>query len=273
MLEHEHIHVQAGPNRRDLLRAAALAGAGAAAFGSATPAVGKAFEVLDSHGVAYSVLAGNHDVSGDDTRGRHAVPADDGTAAVQAFEDVRRSRRERLQHRRPVHQGPPDAAGDRADPRPGRLGVETVAPYFLAQDPEERSPLAAQHLRLTTPVDLFSMPIDFEKRFASFIPVPERPARPASRLVVPGTLAYWRFDGGGVSGSPVGVGQTVRDLSGRGNDLTVAAVAGSAADALTWASDHHPDQPAHAGLPTRRSRRPGSTSPTTAVSRSSTSTR
>lgn len=32
-------------------------------------AVGKAFEVMDSHNVAYSVLAGNHDVSGDDTRG------------------------------------------------------------------------------------------------------------------------------------------------------------------------------------------------------------
>ena len=65
---------------------------------------------------------------------------------------------------------------------------------------------------------------------------------------MPGTLAYWRFDGGGVSGSPVGVGETVRDLSGRGNDLTVAAVAGSAADALSWSSDHHPGQPAHASL-------------------------
>jgi hypothetical protein len=31
--------------------------------------VDKAFDILDSHGVAYSVLAGNHDVSGDDTRG------------------------------------------------------------------------------------------------------------------------------------------------------------------------------------------------------------
>src|SRR5262245_58865559 len=31
--------------------------------------VGKAFDLLDTHGVAYSVLAGNHDVSGDDTRG------------------------------------------------------------------------------------------------------------------------------------------------------------------------------------------------------------
>jgi hypothetical protein len=34
--------------------------------------VGKAFELLDSHGVAYSVLAGNHDVTGDDSRGSTA---------------------------------------------------------------------------------------------------------------------------------------------------------------------------------------------------------
>jgi hypothetical protein len=32
-------------------------------------AVGQAFDLLDSRGVAYNVLAGNHDVSGDDSRG------------------------------------------------------------------------------------------------------------------------------------------------------------------------------------------------------------
>jgi hypothetical protein len=31
--------------------------------------VDKAFAVLDSRGAAYTMLAGNHDVSGDDTRG------------------------------------------------------------------------------------------------------------------------------------------------------------------------------------------------------------
>jgi 3',5'-cyclic AMP phosphodiesterase CpdA len=31
--------------------------------------VGQAFDIMDSHGAAYSVLAGNHDVHGDDTRG------------------------------------------------------------------------------------------------------------------------------------------------------------------------------------------------------------
>ncbi|WP_406274081.1 hypothetical protein OH779_38530 [Actinacidiphila glaucinigra] len=37
-------------------------------------------------------------------------------------------------------------------------------------------------------------------------------------------------------------------MSGKGNDLTVVTVPGTAADALTWSDDHHPDQPAHASL-------------------------
>ena len=448
MLElHEHSHEPIGPNRRDLLRSAALAGAGVAAFGplGATPAsaaeagrkanqpdpagrqftlaimpdtqflywgsqnsinsapqeasfryiiesaddnivfmahlgdltqdadpasfaaVDKAFRLLDSHGVAYSVLAGNHDVSGDDTRGstpylrtmgpqrfKHSKtfagqdasgyntahifraggqewlllaldwrmsaagfawagqfikdhpklpvivtthdlvgsPYDDNVYPYEAGDpednavfsgygqqlwDGLINGNDQVFLSINGHYWPPgrttrkNAAGNDVhlhitnyqnryfggaamlrlyhfDLARGVIDVETVAPYFLAQDPAERSPLADQHLRLTTPVDLFSVPIDFEERFRNFIPVPVRPARPAGQLVVPGTLAYWRFDTGGVSGSPVGAGQIVRDLSGRGNELTAAAVPGSAADALTWSNDHHPDQPGHASL-------------------------
>ncbi|MCU7730098.1 Tat pathway signal sequence domain protein [Actinoplanes sp. KI2] len=447
MREHDHGHGPAGPSRRNLLRAGALAGAGAAATFwplSATPApagswrsggppdpaapqftlaimpdtqflywgsqgsinpapqeasfryivdsaddnivfmahlgdltqdgspasfaaVGKSFDLLDSYGVGYSVLAGNHDVSGDDTRGttpylqtmgpqrfgRWKTFAGSDAGGYNTAHIFRAGGREWLllaldwrmsaqgfawanrfiadHPRLPVILTTHDLVGssyddtvypyESGDPEdnavlsgygrqlwdglindndqiflginghhwpPGRttignaagndvhlhitnyqnryfggaamlrlyhfdlarnvIDVETVAPYFLAQDADERSPLAAQHLRLTTPVDLFSMPIDFAKRFAGFLPVPPRPARPANRMVVPGTLAYWRFDSGGVSGSPVGAGETVRDLSGRGNDLTVAVVPGSAADALTWSGDHHPDQPGHAGL-------------------------
>jgi hypothetical protein len=88
------------------------------------------------------------------------------------------------------------------------IDVETLAPWILAQPPASRNTLAAREARLTTSVDNFSMPIDFSSRFAGFLPVPGRPARPASEVLVPGTLAYWRFDAGG----------------------------------------HHPDQPAHASL-------------------------
>ena len=58
------------------------------------------------------------------------------------------------------------------------IDVETISPWILAQPPEQRTVLAAQEARLTTPVDYFSIPIDFEQRFSSFAPVPKRPGRP-----------------------------------------------------------------------------------------------
>jgi hypothetical protein len=61
---------------------------------------------------------------------------------------------------------------------------------------------------------------------------------------VQGTLAYWRFDGQGAPGTALTEGRRIRDLSGKGNDLTVVSVPGSAADALTWSADHHPTSPA-----------------------------
>ncbi|UWE13241.1 LamG-like jellyroll fold domain-containing protein [Actinacidiphila bryophytorum] len=128
------------------------------------------------------------------------------------------------------------------------IDVETINPWILAQDPESRSELAAEHARITGPVDNFSVAIDFDKRFASFAPVPVLPSRPAAKELVRGTLAYWRFDGQGAPGTALTAGQKVRDLSGRGNDLTVVTVPGSAADALTWSDGHHPDQPGHASL-------------------------
>jgi hypothetical protein len=128
------------------------------------------------------------------------------------------------------------------------IDVETINPWILAQDPESRSELAAEHARITGPVDNFSVAIDFEERFSSFVPVPVRPSRPAAEELVKGTLAYWRFDGQGAPGTALSAGQTVRDLSGKGNDLTVVTVPGTAADALTWSADHHPDQPGHASL-------------------------
>ncbi|MFI0723635.1 LamG-like jellyroll fold domain-containing protein [Streptomyces sp. NPDC021224] len=128
------------------------------------------------------------------------------------------------------------------------IDVETINPWILAQDPESRSELAAEHARITGPVDNFSMAIDFDERFSGFVPVPVRPSRPAAEELVRGTLAYWRFDGQGAPGTALTAGRTIRDLSGKGNDLTVVTVPGSAADALTWSADHHPDQPGHASL-------------------------
>jgi hypothetical protein len=128
------------------------------------------------------------------------------------------------------------------------IDVETINPWILAQAPESRNELAAELARVSGPVDNFSVPIDFKERFSGFDPVPVRPARPAARELVKGTLAYWRFDGQGAAGTALTEGRRIRDLSGKGNDLTVVSVPGSAADVLTWSADHHPDQPGHASL-------------------------
>ena len=129
------------------------------------------------------------------------------------------------------------------------IDVETLAPWFLGQPPEERNLLAAQEARLTTPVDYFSVAIDFGQRFSGFDPVPVRPGRPAKQMLVDGTLAYWRFDAGGQDGTPFTSGQTIADQSGHGNDLGVLmTVPGSASNVLKWSDDYHRDQPGHGSL-------------------------
>ncbi|MDH6215797.1 LamG-like jellyroll fold domain-containing protein [Streptomyces pseudovenezuelae] len=132
----------------------------------------------------------------------------------------------------------------------GMIDVATFSPWIreLAADGELNA-LAARELELTSKVDYFSMAIDFEKRFAGFAPVPPRRSRPARRMLLPGTLAYWRFDeGGGTAGGAVAADTVVKDRTGHGNDLVLKTVPGTPAHALTWTGDHHPDQPAHAGL-------------------------
>ncbi|MFE3588220.1 LamG-like jellyroll fold domain-containing protein [Streptomyces niveus] len=133
------------------------------------------------------------------------------------------------------------------------VDIETFAPWFLRRDPGKRTPLEAETLELTGPVDRFSLDIDFAERFKGFDGlVPPKP-RPAGRVMPRGTVAYWRFDqdglaGPGAPGTPVGKGVVARDLSGHGNDLRVQLLHDSAADVLTRSADHHADQPAHASL-------------------------
>ncbi|HJP76056.1 MAG TPA: LamG-like jellyroll fold domain-containing protein, partial [Pseudonocardiaceae bacterium] len=129
------------------------------------------------------------------------------------------------------------------------IDVETLAPWVLAQSPEQRNVLAQQVAELTSPVDYFSVPVDFADRFAGFDPVPVPPSRPAKEMIVPGTVAYWRFDSGQANGTPYASGSTIKDQSGHGNDLTtLVTVPGSATNALTWSDDHHLDQPGHGSL-------------------------
>jgi hypothetical protein len=117
------------------------------------------------------------------------------------------------------------------------IDVETVSPWILGRAAMGLNELERQEIELSGEADRFTVDIDFAERFSGFDPVPARPARPASTMLVPGTVAYWRFEAP-ASG-------TVRDLSGRGNDLTVVTVGGGS---LGWSADHHPDQPGHGSL-------------------------
>lgn len=108
----------------------------------------------------------------------------------------------------------------------GVIDVETFAPWFLARDPEKRTPLEAETIELSGPVDRFSLSIDFDERFEGFAPVVPPKPRPASAVMPHGTVAYWRFDDSGTApGAPVEDGTVVRDLTGHGNDLTVKPAA------------------------------------------------
>jgi hypothetical protein len=143
------------------------------------------------------------------------------------------------------------------------IDVETLSPWAATRPPEERNVLAAREARLSTAVDRFAVPLDFSGRLgtpaksiglaattALVKPAgPATTARPANSVLVPGTLAYWRFDNGGANGAPVAAGTTIRDLSGHGNDLsTLVTVPGSPDTALTWSSDHAPSQPGRGSL-------------------------
>ncbi|WP_250008459.1 LamG-like jellyroll fold domain-containing protein [Actinoplanes sp. M2I2] len=122
-----------------------------------------------------------------------------------------------------------------------RIDVETFAPWFLARDPSKRTPLEAETIELTSDVDRFSLDFDFGRRFPLAAPAP----RPAAQVVDRHTAAYWRFDGNGQS---VADGATVRDLSGKGNHLTVRRLANSTDQTLTVSAEHHVGAPAHASL-------------------------
>lgn len=122
------------------------------------------------------------------------------------------------------------------------IDVETVSPWILGRAAKGLNELEREEMELSGDADRFSVDIDFEQRFAGFAPVTPRAARPVAKMLVPGTVAYWRFDGQQDGAAVTG---TVRDQSGRGNDLTLVTVGTSS---LTWSSDHHPDQPGHGSL-------------------------
>jgi hypothetical protein len=127
------------------------------------------------------------------------------------------------------------------------IDVETLSPFILGGALGTGNELADEEAQLSGDVDRFTVAIDFEARFAGFAPVPVRAARPAAQMLVPGTVAYWRFDGY-ADGSALGATTRIPDASGHGNDLVVANRAGAAPGSLRFSSAHHDDSPAAASL-------------------------
>ncbi|SDX36425.1 Calcineurin-like phosphoesterase [Saccharopolyspora shandongensis] len=130
----------------------------------------------------------------------------------------------------------------------GVIDVHTVSPWLLAKAPDLNE-LERQEIERTGDVDYFSVPIDFEQRFAGFAPVPVPPPRPARDMLLPGTIAYWRFDNA-AAGTKV---ESVRDLSGQGNDLKLMTLGGGS---LTYSTDFDRRQPSHASLQFTGSKNP-----------------
>jgi Concanavalin A-like lectin/glucanases superfamily len=128
------------------------------------------------------------------------------------------------------------------------IDVETLSPWILGRQDRGLNELESEEIELTSADDYFSVPIDFGQRFSGFAPVPPRPARPPREMLIPGTVAYWRFDGAHKDGAPFTSSDRVADLSGHGNDLTMVAVPGTSPKALTWSTDYHADQPGHGSL-------------------------
>lgn len=132
------------------------------------------------------------------------------------------------------------------DLRANTIDVQTFSPYWLVHK-GVLPPLAKSEVRLQDSANEFTMHVDFKDRFA-----PERPVKPTppvapERLLVDGTVAYWRFEG--PDGQPLPEGSiAVRDLSGRGNNLTRVTLRNGAASDLTWTSEFHPRQPSRGSL-------------------------
>jgi hypothetical protein len=129
----------------------------------------------------------------------------------------------------------------------GTVDVHTFSPYWQSVRPSARPPLANAEVQLTDTANEFTQKVNFKDRFAPLVPVKPLPPVAADEVVIPGTLAYWRFEGQNTAPVPEGV-VAVRDLSGHGNDLTRVTLGGGTPSDMTFTSEFHPAQPSRGSL-------------------------
>jgi hypothetical protein len=126
------------------------------------------------------------------------------------------------------------------------IEVSTHSPYMAAIPAAQRNRAQAAEVELQDGANHFFENIDFARRFAGFdgtvVPPPPPPV-PVAKELIPGTVAYWRFE------YPQGpVTANIPDLSGNGNDLVRITSAGGAATDLIFTNAYHPAQPSRGSL-------------------------
>jgi hypothetical protein len=129
----------------------------------------------------------------------------------------------------------------------GTVDVQTFSPYWLSVPVSARPPLGKGEARLTDAANQFTLNVNFKERFAPVVPVKPLPPVAVAKVVIPGTLAYWRFEGQNGVAVPEG-SVAVRDLSGSGNDLTRVTLANGVASDLSYTQEFHPAQPSRGSL-------------------------
>lgn len=133
----------------------------------------------------------------------------------------------------------------RFDMEKNTIDVRTFSPWTQRLVREKlANTLAKGEEALTTDVDQFTMHVDFATRFST-----NKTKRDSSadKMVLEGTLAYWRFDGH-KNGAALSSSDTIEDLSGHGNTLVVKPANGSDITRLHWSNDHHPKQSGHGSI-------------------------
>ena len=129
----------------------------------------------------------------------------------------------------------------------GTIQVHTFSPYWLSLPTSARSPLGSGEVALTDEANRFTMKVNLRERFKPLPPVKVLPPVTADKEVIPGTLAYWRFEG--QNGVPVSQGGiSVHDLSGHGNDLTRVNLSNGAPTDMVYTQEFHPAQPSRGSL-------------------------
>ena len=129
----------------------------------------------------------------------------------------------------------------------GTIEVQTFSPYWLSIAPGARSQLGSEEVALNDAANHFTMKVNFRDRFKPLPPVKLLPPVAADKVVIPGTLAYWRFEGQNGAPVPQG-GLAVHDLSGHGNDLTRVTLSNGTANDMVYTREFHPAQPSRGSL-------------------------